>query len=191
MQRLIASFNKLLRRARGKYLKIKGLNCNTSDSPLKRPVSTPTQHPESRYRLVSHPKDRDAGFARIEERIFRIHQKLSKQPNSRPKTSFVEKGRLESKHRYIYLKPQGDFGWLVEESNTGLVVSRSEKIVGKDTFLRRGDPWDIANLYCSDSLPIPRISSQQTGKKIISIAMYGHLLERAIADASEKPSPAE
>ena len=71
----------------------------------------------------------------------------------------------------------------MEESTSGWVVSRSEKIVGQNLFLRKGEAWDIASLFQKGTLPRPRVSSPLTRDQIISLALYGRILERAILES--------
>jgi hypothetical protein len=53
-------------------------------------------------------------------------------------------------NKYFYVKAHNNIGWLFETSAAGWVISPSEKIVGRDLFIRKGGAFDIANLYSSN-----------------------------------------
>lgn len=136
---------------------------------------------ESRYNLVTSPKDLRIGLDKIGEELKKIHKKMNQAPKDYPHSN-IETGWLSTNGRYIYLKSFGILGWLVEEAKNGCIISRGEKISDKELFCRKGEIWDTTELYTTDSLPFPRICSKRTSMKIVSITIYGNILEKAILD---------
>ncbi len=139
-------------------------------------------YPESRYELVTDPRERNEAFVILQKWILAYCQKLNRNtPGSA--VFFLETGKIEHGRSYFFLKPRDMQGWLCEESPAGWVISRSEKIVEQDLFLRTSIPWDIASLHSKPELGRARVSSAQTQEQIISLSLYCKLLEAAIGQS--------
>ena len=130
---------------------------------------------EDRYRPLADTNNLDEMFLRMRERLYGAADELSagERGSRRPRVVLREAGRIGPKRPYFFLKPMSEIGWLFERSGNGWVVSRAEKIVGKDTFLRRGEPWDIVTLHeaTSGSNTI-RVTSQRIGGALIPFSVY-------------------
>ncbi len=136
-------------------------------------------YPENRYHLVSNPLDRNSAFLHLQKQLLDYCQKLNRATLGSV-LFFLETGQIESGRQYFFLKPRGLQGWLCEESTSGWVISRGEKIVEQDLFLRSGTPWDIATLHTKAELRRPRVRSMQTREQIISLQLYGQIFADAI-----------
>lgn len=134
------------------------------------------------YELVGTRERTEEAFLAIRSQVLRRCRAFNQEHPGLP-AFFIETGLIDPGRRYFYVKPKNAPGWLVEESTSGWVVSRSEKIVGQDLFLRKGEAWDIASLFQKGTLPRPRVSSSLTRDQIISLALYGRILERAILES--------
>ena len=94
---------------------------------------------------------------------------------------FCESGRVSPGRRYFYLKPRGGEGWFFERTDYGWTVSRCEKIVSQDLFLRKGELWDTVYLHFRDGLKKPRVASQAAGDDAIGFRLYERAMVRTIA----------
>ncbi len=91
-----------------------------------------------------------------------------------------EMGRIEPDRLYFFLKPLNERGFLFERAGSGWLVSKAEKIVGRDTFIRSGEPWDRVTLYQGRDGQVsgPRISSERLGVNFVSFAVYEQKLRQ-------------
>jgi hypothetical protein len=133
---------------------------------------------EQRYRLV---EDEDFGnevFGRLQQRLFMLaNQGLSDRTGQ--KIVYKERGRMAPGRPYFFLKPHGSSGLLFERSGPGWVVSRAEKIVDRDLFLRDGPVLEHANVFlAADRSPLPRIKSDSLGNELLAFAVYEQKLLR-------------
>lgn len=83
-----------------------------------------------------------------------------------------EHGRVSAKRQYFYIKPPRDTGWLFERSGTGWVISRADKVVEENLFIRRGEPWDIVAVFGSDKATTLRVSSPRLRADLLSFNVY-------------------
>lgn len=133
---------------------------------------------EQRYRLV---EDEDFGnevFGRLQQRFFTLaNQGLTDRAGQR--IVYKERGRMAPGRPYFYLKPHGAPGLLFERSGPGWVVSKAEKIVDRDLFLRDGPVLEHANVFLADDrAPLPRIKSESLGSELLAFAVYEQKLLR-------------
>ena len=100
------------------------------------------------------------------------------------KTIIKETGKLDPDRLYFYLKPLNQSGWLFERSGSGWLVSRAEKIVGQNTFMRSHEPWDRVTVFDGKSgkLNAPRITSDRLGAELVSFAVYEEKLRSTITE---------
>jgi len=133
---------------------------------------------EERYRPLDNPGELDQMFLRMRDRLYDTADAIAVGSRLRPRVILREAGRIGPKRPYFFLKPMSETGWLFERSGSGWVVSRAEKIVGQDTFLRRGEPWDIVTLHesASGSNTI-RVTSQRIGGDLIPFSVYESKLD--------------
>ena len=154
---------------------------------------------QERYQPMSSADALDQMFLRMRDSLYEATDVVTAvrpgtrgQPSrSQPRTVLRETGRLGPKRPYFYLKPINETGWLFERSGSGWVVSRAEKIVGADTFLRRGEPWDIVTLH--EAMPAVadrdrgstgtiRVTSQRIGGELIPFSVYESKLGEELFD---------
>ncbi|NRA44764.1 MAG: hypothetical protein HRU09_07400 [Oligoflexales bacterium] len=131
----------------------------------------------SQYFLAEDDADVDYVFDRLraycyerflETREMGLGSYLPEAPNL-----FWESGKLDPGRSYFYLKKHNEIGWLFERSGYGWVISRCEKIVEQDLFMRREEAWDVVNLFKLDG-PFEhyRVASEKTGGQLISFLLY-------------------
>ncbi len=115
-------------------------------------------------------------FERLRESMyqnFSFNASFASADNPTKKDVFLEYGKVLGGRSYFFVKPKDSLGWLFERSPTGWIVSRSEKIVKNNLFLRKGEPKDHVILYTpkerSASL---RIESRITGTPMVSYRIY-------------------
>lgn len=126
---------------------------------------------EQRYQLLDHTELADEIFGRLKRRVVAAVDGKDKGPQA--VTGLIEAGRLAPGRPYFFYKPLSKKGWLFERSGAGWVISRAEKIVAQDLFLRDGDPIDAVSLYmASDQRGYPRVRSAVMGGDLLSLAVY-------------------
>ena len=127
---------------------------------------------EQRYRLIEDSTFGDEIFQRLQNRLFAMaNQGMT--DNRGSKIVYKERGRINPDRPYFYLKPAGTSGLLFERSGPGWVVSRAEKIVDRDLFLREGDILEHANIFLADDrTPLPRIKSDQMSNELLAYTVY-------------------
>ncbi len=117
-----------------------------------------------------------AYFERLKKRLLENSQR--RRPGQ-PPLFRAETGYLADKRLYFYLAPWNEAGWLFERSPSGWVVSLAEKIVAKNTFLRRYEAWDIVTLHTpNDGASLIRVSSRRFGDELLSFPLYEEAMER-------------
>lgn len=191
--------------------KAKPVNRAGRSSELARPAVRPRPLSlEDRYRPMVETRDLDDIFLRLRQNLYgaaddlvAMHEPL-RQSRRGPvqrrdlspaatavnrqagpaKVILREAGRLGGQRAYFYLKPLNETGWLFERSGAGWVVSRAEKIVGRDTFLRQGEPWDIVSLHeAVDGQGTIRVNSRRVGAELVPFSVYETKLNEAIFDS--------
>lgn len=142
---------------------------------------------EQRYLLLDDQENGsgigDEIFGRLQQRFFQMaNQGLTDRAGQR--VIYKEKGRMAPNRPYFYLKPHGATGLLFERSGPGWVVSRAEKIVDRDLFLREGPVLEHANVFLARSddqsqrPSLPRIKSDQLGNDLLAFSVYEQKLLR-------------
>ncbi len=143
--------------------------------PRRRPlVASRPVRLEDRYHLVGgHDGDvlSDEAFWRLRDRLYQAIDTGTQSGATR--IVHREAGRIAPGRPYFFLKPAGDRGWLFERSGAGWVVSRAEKIVLQNMFLRDGDPIDSVSLFAAEDRPaFPRVRSRALGNDLLSLSIY-------------------
>lgn len=147
-----------------------------------------------RYELVKgRPSRLQDDFVAIDDRrsvdqvFLRLRRQFCQQsPNSESAfgkaTVIREMGMLDPDRLYFYLKPLNRDGWLFERTGSGWLVSKAEKIVGQNTFVRSHEPWDRVTLYEAKkgTTTAPRLTSDRLGTELVSFAVYEQKLRSTI-----------
>lgn len=137
-----------------------------------RPVSL-----EQRYAPLDSSLQADEIFLRLKHNLYAA---LDAQEGGR--TIFRESGRVAPGRPYFYLKPAGEKGWLWERQGAGWVITRAEKIIGRNLFLRDEEPVDAAELFIAkDRAALPRVRSQTLGQDLLAMAVYEQKLRKQLA----------
>ena len=136
-----------------------------------RPVSL-----EQRYALLDQSEQADEIFIKLKQRLYNAIDDRQSGP-----TVFRESGRLAPGRPYFYLKAAGEKGVLCERTGAGWVISRAEKIVDRNLFLREGEPVDAVELYVAgDRATLPRVRSQTLGDGLLAMAVYEQKLRQQL-----------
>jgi hypothetical protein len=151
---------------------------------------------EQRYRILHDSEVVDEVFFRLRRHLYgavdhhderRRSQLKVAPPRSLGATTaamplkavFRETGRLAPDRSYFYLKPAGETGLLFERSGAGWVISKAEKIIGQNLFLREGDALDQVSLYFATDRPAtPRVMSRRLGGDLLPLAVYEQKLRQ-------------
>lgn len=162
-----------------------------------RPVHLPQD-----YQMSLDQRYVDEVFGRLRENIFRTLDEATVVSAHGQPGIFREFGTTGGKTPYFYLKPLNEKGWLFERSGSGWVITRSEKIVGEDLFLRGVAAWEVANLFSVQPSgqavkfsgkggqgPVPRVMSRALGKELLSLPVYQHKLLRELDLPLAAPLP--
>lgn len=72
-----------------------------------------------------------------------------------------EFGKASGDRRYFFIKLFNERGWLFERSGIGWVVSRAEKIIERNLFIRHGDAYDFVTVLFNSDGSRARIASQR------------------------------
>ncbi|MBM4251599.1 MAG: hypothetical protein FJ146_06480 [Deltaproteobacteria bacterium] len=137
-----------------------------------RPVSL-----EQRYTTLESSLQADEIFLRLKQNLYAA---LDAQEGGR--TVFRESGRVAPGRPYFYLKPAGEKGWLWERQGAGWVITRAEKIIGRNLFLRDEEPVDAVELFVAkDRVAMPRVRSQSLGQDLLAMAVYEQKLRKQLA----------
>lgn len=145
----------------------------------------PKLKPEPEYHLIQEKDQSDQIFHRLKRSLF-YEATSSNAKNSGEGFGFYfkESGRLEPGRPYFYLKKSGQKGWLFERSGIGWLVTRCEKIMERELFLRLEEPTDIVTAFFSKDNPESyRISSELLGGELVSFLVYERLMARQIFEA--------
>jgi hypothetical protein len=137
-----------------------------------RPVSL-----EQRYALLESSNQADEIFYRLKQNLY-----AAIDSQDRGQTIFRESGRVAPGRPYFYLKPAGQKGWLCERQGAGWVITRAEKIIGRNLFLRDEQPVDAVELFVArDHVAMPRVRSQSLGQDLLAMAVYEQKLRQQLA----------
>ena len=150
-----------------------GRGQQTASTPLMK--SRPTSL-SMNYILMDDQGRVDELFLRMRRYLYQSTEQLAHRD---PKRVMVlrEAGRVAPNRPYFYLKSLNQRGWLFERSGSGWVVSRAEKIVSQDTFIRSHEAWDTVNIFtAADGESLPRVSSPRLGAELVSFAVYEEML---------------
>jgi hypothetical protein len=149
--------------------------------PVKRePVKSRPAGLADSYALVEDEEILEGVFHRLKAAIWseidEARAKLFAQGVMNPPV-LREHGRVSNERQYFYLKPPRDTGWLFERSGTGWVISRADKVVEENLFIRRGEPWDFVAVFGSKNGPPVgshnvRLSSPKLRADLLSFNVY-------------------
>jgi hypothetical protein len=131
-----------------------------------------------RYSMVMDSAVIEAAFARMRN-LF--EENLYDPKKLAPRYQF-ERGRLAEDRSYFYLAPWHEEGWLFERGPTGWIVSRAEKIVQQNTFMRRAEAFDSVTLYQADGEKDAclRLESIAMGPDLMTFPVYAVALQRSL-----------
>lgn len=116
-------------------------------------------------------------FIRLRDIFYHWNQK-TKSPG-KPARLMWESGNITGQRPYFFLQPYSEMGYLFEMTQRGWVISRAEKIINLDRFMRQLNAWDHVVLYQSSELPDTiRVRSEQWGEDFVSLPLYEDAMVR-------------
>ena len=138
-----------------------------------------------RYRINADPRAVEDLFSRIVGRLMELSDRLSMDARRGLPGNVIlrEQGSTEDGRSYLFMKPMNEHGWLIEKSRTGWRISRAEKIVGQNLFLRSNeDPWDLVTLWSDPKGQLlNRVRSERFGNELLTVSEY----ERRLMEATQ------
>ena len=145
-------------------------------------VKSKPQTLEERYRLVEDDRQVEGVFKRVAGPLLKICEEISANARTGGSSRVIlrELGVTEDRRGYLFMKPMNEYGWLMERSGAGWRISRAEKIVGQNIFLRSDqDPWDVVTIW-NDPVGecLTRVRSLRFGRELMTLAEY----ERRLGD---------
>lgn len=133
-------------------------------------------HFEERYIVSQDSRQADMIFTQLRNGLFEDCDMASEKArrNAGGKMIYREQGKTSEGRPFLFFKPFSDYGWLLERSGAGWRLSRAEKIVSQQMFLRsHSDPWDVVLLYEDPKGEgSPRVKSQRFGGTLMSPQVY-------------------
>ncbi len=158
-----------------------------AEKSAKKPVAMPIPEEET---ILSDPEEVDQIFDNLHRLLLRqIRLPYGHDPESLKlwPSWATEKGRIYPGRSYFFIKPHGKKGFLFERSGAGWVISKSEKIVGRDLFLRSYEAWDIASIAITPSKKL-RVLSSRLGSTTIGLKLYeNRLIDQISAEVLDLP----
>ena len=150
--------------------------------------ATPERDLEEILSLRSHPPKLDQkrvewvpvedtervreSFTRLRDQFYSWNLKSKPSPAMPPKLMW-ESGNITGHRPYFFLQPWNEMGYLFEMTARGWVISRAEKIINLDRFMRQLNAWDHVVLYESSEMPETlRVRSEQWGEDFVSLPLY-------------------
>lgn len=144
--------------------------------PLPALVKSRPPQFEERYAVMQNSTATDQVFLSLRATLFEACDALSTKArrNEGGKIIFREQGKTSEGRPFMFFKPYSDYGWLIERSGAGWRVSRAEKIVRQQMFLRgNGDPWDVVLVYEDPKGEgAVRVKSQRFGNTLMALPVY-------------------
>jgi hypothetical protein len=148
-----------------------------------------SHYTEQRYAVVSDPEELKTAFMRLKGGLFKTlgveftPRGVTPTPGLR-----IETGLLPGNNPYMYFDPWDRMGWLIEQTHTGFSIAPADKIVERNTFMR-GAVWDVVTVYRPDEqIGLFRLSSQRSGERLVSLAMYQEYLLKELGLSASRHS---
>jgi hypothetical protein len=133
-------------------------------------------HFEDRYTLVGETRPINEVFSNMGHTLFEECDAVSRKARSSNSGRIIlrEQGKTSDGRPFMFFKPFNDFGWLMERTGSGWRISRAEKLVRQEMFLRsHSDPWDVVLLYQDPKGEgSMRVKSQRFGNTLMSLVVY-------------------
>ena len=133
-------------------------------------------HLEQRYTVQDNERRVDEVFSSMRASLITMTDEISDAARRglRGKIVFRETGKTSEGRGFAFFKPMSDYGWLVERTGAGWRISRAEKIIDREMFLRsNSEPWDVAILYEDPAgQGQPRVKSSRFGNTLMALPVY-------------------
>jgi len=121
-------------------------------------------------------------FVHLRDAFYLWNLKTKTGPGQPPRLMW-ESGNVTGHRPYFFLQPWNEIGYLFEMTQRGWVISRAEKIVSLDRFMRQLSAWDHAVLYESGELQgTLRVKCEQWGEDFVSLPLYEDAMLRLFSD---------
>lgn len=152
-------------------------------SPVPELVKSRPLRLDETFLIADDHRAADEMFVHLRRAIFEDCDALStaaRQGNG-GRTIFRETGTTAEGRAFLFFKPYNDYGWLIERSGAGWRVSRAEKIVRQQMFLRsNADPWDIVLVFADPMREGSfRVRSHRFGNALMAYPVYEQRMREA------------
>ena len=128
---------------------------------------------QENYILLEDNNEIDKIFIKFKEHIYNYLNSLVLDKNKLQKVFLKEHGRISGNRNYFFIQPINEAGWLIERSGKGWVISKAQKIVANNTFLRQSEPWDVVTVYAPKYKEgTIRVTSQRFQTPLLSLLVY-------------------
>lgn len=151
-------------------------------------VSSKPFHLAEHFEPVESSELVEEFFLRFRDEVYSQIDRAKQGSPLKPSPVIRETGRLAEGRRYFFLQHLNESGWLFEQTDFGWQVSRAQKIVSEQTFLRSYEIFDRVTLsrpssktvglglYDINSSPL-RVSSERFLSEYVSLSVYEKQLE--------------
>lgn len=130
-------------------------------------------------------------FVHLRDLFYSWNQK-SKTAPGKPSRLMWESGNITGHRPYFFIQPYNEMGYLFEMTQRGWVISRAEKIINLDRFMRQLNAWDHVVLYESGEMQNHiRVKSEQWGDDFVSLALYEDAMIRLFRELFPPESQAK
>jgi hypothetical protein len=141
---------------------------------------------DDRYQINDNDRQVDEVFRRVVSRLVELCEQLSLDARRGGTGHAIlrDQGTTDDRRAYLFMKPMNEHGWLLEKSAAGWRLSRAEKIVGQNLFLRSNEnPWDLVTLWSDPKGErLMRVRSMRFGQDLLSISEYERRLLDGVKD---------
>ena len=111
-------------------------------------------------------------FIQLRDVFYLWNLKSKPGPGKAPRLMW-ESGNVTGYRPYFFLQPWNEMGYLFEMTQRGWVISRAEKIISLDRFMRQLSAWDVVVLYEAGELDgTLRVKSELWGEDLVSLPLY-------------------
>lgn len=142
---------------------------------------------EKHYELIDDHSEADGLFLRLRRSLFKEVDMVRPRRKTLGPKFLRESGKLDGGRPYFFIQPLSDYGWLFERSGAGWIVSKAEKIVQENKFLRLYDHWDIVTIHRPiDGNGTLRVSSERFNVNLVSFIVYEELLNQHLIASDMK-----
>ncbi len=147
--------------------------------------------PRVEWRPIEDSQKVREAFIQLRDKLYAWNLRTKSDPLAAPRLMW-ESGQITGHRPYFFLQPWNEMGYLFEMTQRGWVISRAEKIVDLDRFMRQLSAWDHVVLYEAGELSgTLRVKSDQWGEDFVSLPLYEDAMLRLFKELFPAESQAK